>query len=309
MSGQEQKIRGMVVMDGGAKYILPLSIIRRSFQIKPKDIITEPSGSKMISIHEGIYTVIRLSDCLGFGGSEKDIAEQMMILLDKQGARICLLVDGLIGEKDVISKELPVYCDGGSYISGCAFLGDTEMCLIIDDTTLFEGIEPTEPLSDEISEDADKTDELIANIASNVIIENNYLIFELGNEDYAIDIQYVREIIKYNDEIKAVCVPESPHYVEGIINRRGEIIPIINMQKRFSFNEGRELNLCIVIKYHDFHFGLLVEQAKNTEIIEDETVSDPPNIGIGGKNQFLTKICKKDGNVILMLDLDKVLAK
>ncbi|NLL04992.1 MAG: purine-binding chemotaxis protein CheW [Clostridiaceae bacterium] len=107
--------------------------------------------------------------------------------------------------------------------------------------------------------------------------KDRYLTFVLGEEEYGIAIGYVTEIIGLQSITE---IPELPHYVKGIINLRGKIIPVMDVRLRFN-KEAKEYNdrtCTIVIEVRDITVGLIVDAVAEVASITSENIVPPPQI-------------------------------
>jgi len=138
--------------------------------------------------------------------------------------------------------------------------------------------------------------------------KDRFLTFLLGNETYGIEIKYVTEIIG----IQAITqVPELPDYIKGIINLRGNIIPVMDVRLRFK-KEDKEYNdrtCIIVININDVSIGLIVDSVSEVITIPEENVVDPPKMGNGFNNRYIKHIGKVGDDVKLLLDCEKLLTE
>ena len=139
-------------------------------------------------------------------------------------------------------------------------------------------------------------------------IKDQYLTFEIDNEDYGIGIANIKEIISVSPITK---VPHTPDYVKGIINLRGDIIAVIDVRKRFLKEEKEydELTCIVVIEYGEFSLGLIVDNVKEVLYIYEDSVVSPPSAKLNYANQFIKNIGKVGDEIKLILDLDKLLAQ
>ena len=137
-------------------------------------------------------------------------------------------------------------------------------------------------------------------------VKDQYLTFEIDNEEYAVSIAYVREITVMNTITK---VPETPDYLEGIVNVRGDIVPIIDVRKRF-MKESKlfdESSCIIFIEYKDYYLGLIADAVREVTFIYEDSIVAPPNARLSFHNQFVKNIGKVGAKVKLILDLDRLL--
>ncbi len=149
-----------------------------------------------------------------------------------------------------------------------------------------------------------KTEEIIQGAEDTQ--KGKYLTFSLGDEFYGIEIKYVTEIIgiQYITEI-----PEFPEYIKGIINLRGNIIPIIDVRLRFRKNQRDydDRTCIIVVDIKDISAGLVVDRVSEVMSIEEKDISEPPNFSKSYKNKFIKEIGKVGSEVKLILNCEKLL--
>jgi purine-binding chemotaxis protein CheW len=144
-------------------------------------------------------------------------------------------------------------------------------------------------------------------------VENNgslqLVTFRLGAETYGIDIMDVKGVVKL-EEIRTI--PNAPTYVEGILNLRGDIIPIINLHERFHFQkveltEEDELLSCIVIiQINEMQLGIIIDKILRVITIEKKDIQPPPQMisGIGVK--YIEGVFNDEGNYLIILDIIKL---
>jgi purine-binding chemotaxis protein CheW len=135
--------------------------------------------------------------------------------------------------------------------------------------------------------------------------KGKFLTFTLGKENYGIEIQYVTEIIG----IQAITeVPELPNYIKGIINLRGNIIPVMDVRIRFGKPqmEYNDRTCVIVIEIQSISIGLIVDSVSEVISISDQDIVPPPEISKTG-NRFIKGIGTLGSEVKLLLDCQKLL--
>lgn len=133
-----------------------------------------------------------------------------------------------------------------------------------------------------------------------------FLTFTLEKEVFGIEIKYVTEIIGIQSITK---VPEVPHYVKGIINLRGKIIPVIDMRIKFGKDpaEYDDRTCIIVIDISEVSVGLIVDNVDEVLTIDDEGIAAPPANKTGFENRYIKGIGKANGQVQLLLDCERLL--
>lgn len=138
--------------------------------------------------------------------------------------------------------------------------------------------------------------------------QDKYVTFKSGNEYFGLKIEYVREIIVYQEITE---IPESEDYIKGLINLRGKIIPVIDVRVRFKQDplEYTDRTCIIVINVKDMVVGLIVEKVAEVVEIKPENILPPPTLGNEEKNQnkYVCGVGKVGDDVKLLLDPDKLL--
>ncbi|PID58377.1 chemotaxis protein CheW [candidate division KSB3 bacterium] len=130
----------------------------------------------------------------------------------------------------------------------------------------------------------------------------------LAGGEYAIDISLVKEIIK--PTVEPTPVPQSRHFVEGVIDLRGDIIPIIDLKKRFNIEEDdTEFTRILVIKREDIIVGFLVDSVTEVIRIRENMIQDAPGRVVGIDQKYIWGVTKRsaDSPLIMLLDIQKIL--
>jgi len=138
-----------------------------------------------------------------------------------------------------------------------------------------------------------------------------YLTFALGKEQYGLEILKVREIIGYMD---ITAVPQTPHHVKGVINLRGQVIPVIDLRAKFGM-ETAEITeqTCIIVceiqsGNRSFSTGIVVDNVEEVLDIDGQDIEEAPQFGSNVDTNFILGMGKIGDTVKLLLDIDKVLA-
>ena len=135
--------------------------------------------------------------------------------------------------------------------------------------------------------------------------EVQLVIFSLSSEEYGVDIMQVREIVTYREP---VTVPNTPAFVEGIINLRGEIIPIVNLKRRFNISGeiiGEQTRI-IVMNIDTKKVGFIVDDASEVITIRNEDIEIAPEIVSGVDREYISGIGKVEERILIILDLNKL---
>ena len=130
--------------------------------------------------------------------------------------------------------------------------------------------------------------------------------FRIGNETYGVHIGAVREIVRV-PEITAV--PSAPDLIEGVINLRGKIIPVMDLRKRFGHTEilHDKKNRILVVELKNKLIGLIVNAASEVLKIPPSEIEAPGSVFSEGESSYVTGVGKLKGRLIILLDITKLL--
>jgi purine-binding chemotaxis protein CheW len=132
--------------------------------------------------------------------------------------------------------------------------------------------------------------------------------FRIGNETFGVRIASVREIVRV-PEITAV--PSAPETVEGVINLRGKIIPVMDLRKRFGHVDIQpdKKNRILVVELNSKLVGLIVNAASEVLKIPPSEIEAPGSVFAEGESSYVTGVGKLKGRLIILLDVSKLLHK
>jgi purine-binding chemotaxis protein CheW len=130
--------------------------------------------------------------------------------------------------------------------------------------------------------------------------------FRIGNETYGVRIAAVREIVRV-PEITAV--PSAPDLIEGVINLRGKIIPVMDLRKRFGRTEIQpdKKNRILVVELDNKLIGLIVNAASEVLKIPPSEIEAPGSVFAEGESGYVTGVAKLKGRLVILLDISKLL--
>ncbi len=136
--------------------------------------------------------------------------------------------------------------------------------------------------------------------------ERKYVIFKLDDDEYGIDIMRVKEVTEF---VQVTKVPNTPDFVEGIINLRGEITPIINLKKRFSKSDelSKIAHRILVLNLDDKLVGFMVDDASMVITMDDTQIQETPEIIGGDDKKYIEGIGTLGERMVIILDLVQVL--
>lgn len=136
--------------------------------------------------------------------------------------------------------------------------------------------------------------------------EMQFVVFKLGREEYGVNIMQVQEIGPYQEPVK---VPNTPDFVEGVMNLRGSVIPVLSLKKRFNI-PGQELTentRSIVINFGNKQIAFIVDDASEVLTLDTAEIQETPEIIAGVDRKYITGIGKKGERLLIILDLSFLL--
>jgi len=147
-----------------------------------------------------------------------------------------------------------------------------------------------------------------ANAAIQTALEDEQVVvFDVANESYAVNIARVHEIIRLQ---QITVIPGAPDCVEGVINLRGKVIPVLDLRKRFRLRaiEHTRASRVVVVEIAGQTLGLVVDGVSEVLRIATDRIEPPSQLITGVDSRYLRGIAKLDGRLVILLDLDRVLS-
>jgi len=141
-------------------------------------------------------------------------------------------------------------------------------------------------------------------------VTGKHLIFQLGAEEFAINVMNVKEIMKMQS---ITVVPQTPAFVQGVINLRGKIVPVINLRRKFGIEDREDTDLtCIVVVRMQVDggeqpVGIVVDGVVEVLTFNHEDIEDTPDFGLDDVMPYVRGMAKVKGRVKIVLDIDQVL--
>lgn len=132
-----------------------------------------------------------------------------------------------------------------------------------------------------------------------------YLTFTLAGEEYGVEILKVREI---NGLMDITAVPQMPTYMKGVINLRGNVIPVIDLRLKFGLQEAEHTEqTCIIVVDVGREIGIIVDTVSEVLDVEGGNIEPPPSMAGAVDTSFILGMGKVGEDVKILLDIDKVM--
>ena len=131
-----------------------------------------------------------------------------------------------------------------------------------------------------------------------------FTIFKIGDEIFGIGIDRVVEILKIQ---KIFTIPGLPEFLSGVISVRGNIVPVMDLRRRFGIKPSGNKERIIIVRYGQEKISFLVDDIKEILSLSAEEIRTPPSIFKGFKTEYLTGLGKHDERIIILLNIDNLL--
>lgn len=128
---------------------------------------------------------------------------------------------------------------------------------------------------------------------------------DAGGEQFGIDINRVVEILKVQ---RVHLLPQLPAFLAGVVNIRGEVIPLLDLRKRFGISSSSKKERIVVVRAGREKVGLLVDGVREIVDLQPAEVGEPPSMFRGLKTEYLTGIARKGDDIIILLNIDTLLS-
>ena len=272
-------IRTLFFRLGDEKFCLDISIVQEIIFVPEITPNTNPMELGLITLRDEVIPIIDMKKLFGF---KNDILGKAIIIRSENGF-LAFVVDEIEEVKDIDVSQIEKVED--EKIDGI-FKGEELASLISSE--YIKNLVDKHNVSDTIEENI-KGD-------SNMI---EVVVFKIDEEEFAFDIESVQEIIKYQ---KATFFPQAPSFVEGLLNLRGSVIPVISLPKKLGFNEHiTDKTKIIVCNVSNEKIGFIVNDVNDIMFIEDEYISKVEN-----EDSIFDEIINLDERVIFKININKL---
>lgn len=148
--------------------------------------------------------------------------------------------------------------------------------------------------------------------SSNTVVDNNdevlqWVTYRLGDETYGINVMQVQEVLRHTE---IAPVPGAPEYVLGIINLRGNVVTVIDTRARFGLppNDITDNTRIVIIESDEQVVGILVDSVAEVVYLRSSEIDSAPNVGTEESAKFIQGVSNRDGELLILVDLNKLLS-
>ncbi len=134
-----------------------------------------------------------------------------------------------------------------------------------------------------------------------------FISFSVGEEEYGLELLKVKEVIRVRE---ITWLPKAPSFVKGIINLRGDVIPIISLREKFGLpsQESTAATRVIVVEVDGRLVGMVVDSASQVVRIPADQIDPPPPVLGGASQEFITGVGKREDTLMILLNVDAILS-
>ena len=269
---------------GGENFAIDIEILREIIYVSEITPISNSDILGVITLRDKVLNVIDINEILGFSKNEITDKSRILVAIDEKKA-IALLVDEVEAVKNIEVNLIENINVSEELIEG-VYKGE-KIYSIISTSFIRNLIDKyyTEEENVEIHKESN-----VSEIA----------VFKIDNEEFAFDIEDVQEIIKY-DEITPI--PDAPEFIEGILNLRGQVIPIMSLPKRLNFEEKiDDKTKIIVCLIKDERIGFIVDDVIEILFVEDKYISKAKS-----EDALFDEVINLEDRVILKIKVENLL--
>lgn len=292
--------RSLLVQFGLTTFAIPLVNVVETVRIH-KDAIKTIQGQEVCIIRGTVFRVVRMNEYMNLSEPDPIVKENQskgsisIVIVGVADQRVCLVVDHLIGNQEIVIKPLGSYLGKVPYIAGGTILGDGNVALILDAASFVRDA-GSKTLLGEMSEEP----------LQKLSKELQFITFELKSEQYALEINQVKEIIKVP---KITEISTASKNVLGIINLRGKLVPVFDLRRCLNMSsQGIAPNSRImIVEVEKQDIGILVDQVTEVLKLQQDEIEDPPSHLVQQNTKIIRGVYKTEDRFVILLGLDGIL--
>lgn len=142
---------------------------------------------------------------------------------------------------------------------------------------------------------------------NHAVAQREFLTFVLGEEHYALDIMAVKEIRGYEPVTR---IANAPGFIKGVLNLRGDIVPIVDLRMKFNVGEASytEFTIVIMLNVEGRIVGVVVDGVSDVIALAEEEIRPPPEFGVAFDSQYLVGLATIDEQLVILVDIEKLIS-
>lgn len=132
------------------------------------------------------------------------------------------------------------------------------------------------------------------------------VVFRLGDQEFGVDINLVQSIEK---QVNVVPVPNSMKYISGIVNLRGEVIPVMSLKEKFNMEDKSKGDNTVIVNLPDMKIALEVDEVIEIGELQPDKISLMPKLAKTENTEYLDRVASIDDKLVILLDINKILSE
>ncbi|USB31752.1 chemotaxis protein CheW [Paenibacillus sp. YPG26] len=289
-------IRSLLVKFGPKTFAIPLVNVLEIIRLN-RDEIQMVKDQEVGMVRGRVLPLVRMKERLGIA-DQQDLEtkkREFVIVVGIADKRIGIIADKMIGNQEIVIKSLGPYIGSPPFIAGATIMGDGNVALILDISTVVR-----EHGTQELDHDHQ-------NVKRELEDERQLVTFKLGAEEYGLEIQRAKDIISVPPITQVVDTPE---HLLGVINLRGTMLPVMDLRIRFNLpsTQRTKKSRIIVVENDTQDVGFLVDEVTQVLKTNHLMIEQPKEFSHYNRTNLIKGICKLDDRVVLMLEFDRILA-
>ena len=283
-------IRSLLVMIGQHMFAIPLVNVMEIVRIQASDIKLI-KDQEVCSIRGTVYPVVKMHDRLMQQYNE-DHQQLTLVVLGLADKRVGLVVDDTVGNQEIVIKSLGQYVGHVPYIAGSTILGDGNVSLILDVGAIMR----------EEGSTISRLEQAEQNDHKKIEEQLEIVTFRMADVEYGLEIQSIRDIIRLP---KITPLATAPAHVLGMIQSRGELLPVYDLKHKLYIEPREATNetRVVVVELGSRDIGIIVDKVSEVAKLNKSQIDDKPSHIPLGEANFIQGIYKGDERVIVLLDL------
>ncbi|MFC5530370.1 chemotaxis protein CheW [Cohnella yongneupensis] len=285
--------RSLLVELGKHRFAIPLVNVLETFRLSSGDI-QNVHGREVCVVRGSILPLVRMHRA--FGTTENGAGDRgYAVMIGIADKRVCLYVDRLIANQEIVMKSLGTYLGQVPYVSGSTIMGDGSIALILDVNAVIREAGTI------VAQSRETEDKHIASL-------NKLVMFQLEQEHYALDIGRVKEIIKVPSILR---VANAPREVLGLINLRGSLLPVMDVRPCLGLPQAvhNEASRILIMNEAGRDVGVLVDEVTEVFNIHANAIEPAPDHIANVSQHYIRGICKQKDRLVILLKMDELIGK
>ncbi|MBP1627227.1 MAG: CheW protein [Holophagaceae bacterium] len=260
----------------------------------------------VICLRDQVLPLLDFIQLLDVAEAGEPKARDMVILLNFGGAKLGIAVDGIqeivrIRPDQILPPPQTLSEREAANLEGVVLRSDRMVCLLrILDIITREDKERLVAMSSSLSSQAEAEAQVVSH-------DLPIVVFKLGGESHALRLHQVREIIMVG---LITPVPRAPSFIDGVMNLRGEVMPVMDLRDRFGLErqEATSLSRIIITPINGVPTGLVVDAMEEVKSVDERRLEDPPRVTSVGANAYIDKVARTEAGVVFILDIQRLLS-